>query len=68
MCNLGNCFKIWNVIPRVANALNVHGLGLFVNGSLDIFCAIPVDELGCYTEASKENLELVVGASVQVGS
>ena len=65
--DLGNSLNIRNVVPRVANALNVDGLGLVVDGGGNVLGLVAVDELGLDPEAGKEDLELVVGATVEVG-
>jgi len=65
--DLGNGLKIGDVIARVANALNVDGLGLVVNGSSNVLWLIAVHELGRDAQALKQDLELVVGTAVQVG-
>jgi hypothetical protein len=63
--DLGNGGNVGDVVLGVANALDVHGLGLVVDGSLDVLDAITVDELGVDAEAGQEDLELVVGAAVE---
>ncbi len=67
MSNLGNRLQVGDVVLGVSDALDVNGLGLVVNRSGDVFWLIAVDELCVDTEAGKENLELVVCASVEVG-
>lgn len=65
--NLSNSLNIWDVVSWVANGLDVDGLGLLVDGSGNILGSVGGDELGLDTETWEEDLELVVGSSVDVG-
>lgn len=67
MRRLGNGLNVGDIIPRVADALNVHSLGLVVDGSANVLGLVAVDELGLDAQAGEEDLELVVGAAVEVG-
>ena len=67
MGNLGNGLQVRDVVLGVANALDVDSLGLVVNGSSDILGLVAVDELGVDAKTGEEDLELVVGATVEVG-
>jgi hypothetical protein len=64
--DLGNGLKLGHVVARVADALNVDGLGLVVDGGGNVLGLVALDELGRDAEAREEHLELVVGATVQV--
>lgn len=66
MRNLGNGLKVGYVIPRVANALEVDGLGAVVDGGGEVFGTVALDELGLDAESRQQHLQLVVGAAVQV--
>lgn len=67
MGDLGNSLEVGNVVPRVTDALDIDGLGLFVNGSGNVLGLVAVDKFGLDTETGEEDLELVVGATVKVG-
>lgn len=67
MGDLGNGLEIWDVVLGVANALDVDSLGLVVNGSSNVLGLVAVDKLGVDAQARQEDLELVVGAAVEVG-
>lgn len=64
--NLGNGLKVGDVVPGVADALDVDGLGLVVDGGGNVLGLVAVDELGGDAEALEGDLELVVGAAVEV--
>ena len=66
MGHLGNGLNVGHIVPRVANALNVHGLGLVVNGGGNVLGLVAVDKLGRDAQAREHDLELVVGAPVEV--
>jgi hypothetical protein len=64
LCNPG---QVWDVVTRVADALDIHGLGLVVDGGGEVFGLVAVDKLGGDSQAREGHLELVVGATIQVG-
>jgi hypothetical protein len=64
--HLGDGLELGHVVARVADALDVDGLGLVVDGGGDVLGPVAVDELGGDAEAREEHLELVVCAAVQV--
>ncbi len=66
MRNLRNSLKIRHVISRIANSLYKHGLGAVINRGRNISCIIALDELGLDAQARQEDLELIVGAAVEV--
>lgn len=66
MRNLGDRFKIRNIVPRVPDGLNVNGLGAIINGRTDVLGLISLDEFGVDPQAREHDLELVVGATVEV--
>lgn len=65
--DLGNGLEIGNVVPGVTNALDVDGLGLVVDEGGNVLGLITVGELGLDAKAGEQDLELVVGATVEVG-
>lgn len=64
--NLCNGLQIRHVIPRVTDRLDEYGLGLLVDSGLDILGLVTVDELGVDAQTGQEDLELVVGTTVEV--
>ncbi len=66
MGQLGNLLKVGHVVPGIADALDVHGLGLVVDSGRQLLGIVPVDKLGRDAEPREGHLELVVGAAVQV--
>lgn len=66
MGDLGNGLEIRHVVARVADALDVDGLGLVVDGGGNLVGVVSVDKLGLDAQTREEDLELVVGAAVQV--
>jgi hypothetical protein len=64
--NLGNGLEVGHVVPRVADALDVDGLGPVVDGGGNVLGLVAVDKLGGDAEALERHLELVVGAAVEV--
>jgi hypothetical protein len=64
---LVNDLQVRDVVAGVADALDVDGLGLLVDGGGDVLGAVALDELGLDAQAGEEDLELVVGAAVEVG-
>lgn len=65
--HLDDGLKVRDVVARVADALNVNGLGLVVDGGGNVVGAVAVDELGRNAVPREQHLELVVGAAIQVG-
>lgn len=64
--NLGDSLEVRNVVTRVSNGLDINSLGLVVDGCGDILHLVALDELGLDAQTRQEDLELVVGAAVQV--
>lgn len=67
MGHLGNGLEIWHVVARVADALDVDGLGLVVDGGGNLVGVVAVDKFGLDAQTGKKHFELVVCAAVQVG-
>jgi hypothetical protein len=67
MGDLGNRLQVRHVVSRVADALEVHGLCVVVDGGGNVLGVVALDKLGGDAEALERDLELVVGAAVQVG-
>lgn len=65
--DLGNGFKVRDVVSRVADALDVDGLCVVVDGGGNVLGVVALDKLGGDAVALERDLELVVGAAVQVG-
>lgn len=61
-----NGLKVGHVVARVADALNVDGLCAVVDGGGQLLGLVAVDKLGRDAQAGEDDLELVVGAAVQV--
>lgn len=68
VCDLGDGLEIRNVVLGVTNTLNVDALGLAVDCLGKVRCLVALDKVGGDAHAREEDLELVVGASVEVGS
>lgn len=66
MCGLGNGLEVRNVVAGVTNRLDVDSLGTVINSRGNILGLVTLDELGSDSHAREHNLELVVGAAVQV--
>lgn len=66
MGHLAYSLEVGHVISWVPDTLQIHRLRLLIDQILEVFRLIPIDELGIDTQPREENLELVVGASVQV--
>lgn len=59
--------KVRNVVLGIANALDVDSLGVVVDQGDQVLGLVAVGELGLDAEARQGDLELVVGATVEVG-
>lgn len=66
MSHLGDRLEIGHVESRVADGLQIHGLGAVVDEGGDILGLVTLDELGRDAQPREHDLELVVGAAVQV--
>lgn len=66
MCSLGNGLKVRNIVAGVTNRLDVDSLGTVINSRGNILRLVTLNELGSDPHAWERNLELVVGAAVQV--
>lgn len=67
MGHLGNSLKVRHVVSGVADALEVDGLCVVVDGGLNLLGVVALDELCGDAVALECDLELVVGAAVEVG-
>lgn len=65
--DLGDGLEVGDVVARVADALDVDGLGLVVDQGGDLVWVVAVDEFSLDAEARQEDFELVVRATVEVG-
>lgn len=66
MGNLDNLVKVGHVVPGIADALEVDGFCVVVDELLEVVRVVSVDELCVDAEARERDLELVVGAAVEV--
>ncbi len=66
VCCLGDSLEVRHVISWVTDALDINGLGAVVDGSREVRGTVALDELGLDAETRKEDLQLIVGAAVQV--
>lgn len=64
---LGDRLKVGDVEARVADRLEVDGLGLVVDRGGNVLGLVAGDKLGRDAETGEDDLELVVGAAVEVG-
>ena len=67
MGDLGEGLDIRDVVSGVANSLNVNSFCLVVNGSANVLGLVASNELGLNSKTWKHDLQLVVGAAVEVG-
>lgn len=66
MRQLCDLLQIRHIVPRVANALEINGLGIVINGGYELLGVVTVHKLAADAQPRKHDLELVVRASVQV--
>ena len=66
MRNLGNSLEIRYVVSGVSNSLYVNSLGTVINSGSDIRCTVAIHKFGLNAQSRQEDLELVVGAAVEV--
>jgi len=64
--DLDDALKVRHAVPRVPDALQIHGLGLVVDQFLELLGAVRLRELGRYAETGQHDFQLVVGAAVEV--
>ena len=67
MGRLGDGLEIRDVVAGVADALNVHSLGLVVDLGNQVLDLVSNNKLCVDSKAGQENLQLVVCAAVEVG-
>jgi hypothetical protein len=68
VADFGNGLEIRNIVARVANALEIHGFSLVINGRLDVFRLIASYEFGVDAEAWEKHLELIVGTACSMSA
>jgi len=68
MSNLGNSFKIWDVIFRVSDAFDKDGFCVLIDRRSKVLWLVSIDELCIYAQSWQEYLELVVCSSIYVCS
>lgn len=68
MRNLGNGLKVGHIVAGVTDSLDIHSLSAIINGSGDILGVFTIDKLSSNTQTREHHLELVIRATVQVGS
>lgn len=68
VCHGNDFLEVRNIVARIANAFQVYGFRLVVNKFLEFVRIVAFDEFSIYAEAGKGDFELVVGASVKIGS
>lgn len=66
--DFNDSLEVRNVVLWVSNALQVDGLGLVVDELFETLRLVSADELSRDAEPREEDLELVVGAAIEVGS
>jgi hypothetical protein len=66
MGNLCNCLNVRDVVSGISNALDIDGLGLGIDGLLQILGLVALDKLGVDPETRHEDFELVVASAVQI--
>lgn len=66
MSNLDNRVEIRDIVCRISDGLDIHSLGAIIDGSSNLVGVVSVDKLGGDAETRKEDLELVVGAAIEV--
>jgi hypothetical protein len=62
----GQGLEVGDVEAGVANGFDIDGLGLAVDGASEIFRIVAIDELDVDSQPRQGDLELVVGAAVEV--
>jgi hypothetical protein len=64
--DLCDCLNVWDIVPRISDALDEDSLGLGVDGLLQVLGPVTLDKLGVDSEPGHEDFELVVASAVQV--
>jgi len=67
MGDLGNSFKIRNIVFGISYAFNENSLCVLVYGRGKVLWLVSIDELGSYAQAWHEHLELIVRSSIYIG-
>lgn len=66
MGNLGDSFEIRHIVAGVSDGLQVDGLGTAIDSSGNVLCIVTLNEFGGDSKSREQDLELVVGATIQV--
>lgn len=66
MRDIGNLFKIRNIVSWIANRLDVDCFCPLVDQVCKVVGTVTGDELGLDAESWQEDLELVIRAAVQI--
>ena len=67
MRDFRNGLEIRNIILRVTNTLDVNCLGVLVDGCCQVLGLVSIHKLCLDTQTREEDLQLIVGSTVQVG-
>src|SRR6266498_2204231 len=68
VCYLDNGFKVWDIVFRVPDALNIYCLRFVVDELVKVLRLVPVDEFGADAKTWEEHFELVIGAAIEIRS
>lgn len=66
MGNLGNGLKIRHIITGVSDRLDIDRFGAIVDSGSNIGSVIALHEFGGDAQAGQQNLELIIGTTVQI--
>lgn len=67
MRDFRNGLEIRNIILRVTNTLDVNCLGVLVDGCCQVLGLVSIHKLCLDTQTREEDLQLIVGSTVEVG-
>lgn len=68
MSYIGQSLEIRHVESRVTDTLNVDQLCLFINGLTEVFGIVGLNEMSVDAQLGEQDLELVVGATIDIGA
>ena len=66
MRNFGKCLKVRNIVARISDRFDKDCLCAVIDGRSNVLCLVTIDKLGCDAQAGKQDLELVIGATIQI--